>query len=47
VGQLPISAAANGTVTITVTNTGPANAVLLGIFLGYVQIREPLFSAFR
>jgi hypothetical protein len=45
--SFPISAAANGTVTITVTNTGPANAVLLGIFLGYVQIREPLFSAFR
>ena len=30
----PISAAANGTVTITVTNTGPGNAVLSGIFLG-------------
>ena len=30
----PISAAANETVTITVTNTGPANAVLSGIFLG-------------
>jgi hypothetical protein len=32
--SFPISAAANGTVTITVTNTGPANAVLSGIFLG-------------
>jgi hypothetical protein len=30
----PISAAANGTVTIAVTNTGPVNAVLSGIFLG-------------
>jgi hypothetical protein len=30
----PISAAANGTVTITVTNTGPGNAVLSGLFLG-------------
>jgi hypothetical protein len=31
---LPISAAANSTVTITVTNTGAGNAVLSGIFLG-------------
>jgi Mrp family chromosome partitioning ATPase len=31
---IPISAAANGTVTIAVTNTGPVNAVLSGIFLG-------------
>ncbi len=29
-----VSVAAGGTLTITVTNTGPANAVLSGIFLG-------------
>jgi hypothetical protein len=31
---VPINQAANSTLTITVTNTGPVNAVLSGIFLG-------------
>ncbi len=31
---VPINQAANSTLTITITNTGPVNAVLSGIFLG-------------
>ena len=42
--SFPINQAANSTLTITVTNTGPVNAVLSGTFLGGAGTRPDLVN---